>query len=166
MKQQRLAQPLQRACKIDLDVPLNPSLKRVNHLNLMIEMLNEVADGRWRKGAANTPVELQVDIPTCQITFDLGEWQHDDECGFTACAIGHACLDKRFNDLGLVNQGGVPHYGGAYSWGALEEFFGIPEVDLWFLFAEDEYPPGATPHLVAQRIELYLRRLKAAVDRG
>lgn len=172
-----ITNPMHRANKVDLDVITNPQLKRPDRLNLMIDMLNEVAEGRWRKGAANTPEALQADVPTCQITFDLSEWQHDDaECGFTACAIGHACMDKRFNDLGLTNQGGggktcsvvqggPPYYGGFYAWAALEEFFGISDRDLWFLFADDEYPPKATPSLVAQRIELYLRRLIEDVQR-
>ena len=165
----------QLANRVTLDEVTYSWLVKANRLNLMIDMLNEVAVDMWRPTSEEQrPAGLKEgEVPA----FDLTDWQSPSDCGFSACAIGHACLDKRFNDLGLKSPIGLmtPMYQGVQSWDALQEFFGIAPDDLYFLFDIDEYQssrkqpsawakpneyfsPG--PSIVAQRIELFLRRLK------
>ena len=164
----------QLANRVTLDEVTYSWLVKANRLNLMIDMLNEVAVDMWRPTSEEQrPAGLKEgEVPA----FDLTDCQSPSDCGFSACAIGYACLDKRFNDLGLKSSlMGLmtPMYQGVQSWDALQEFFGIASDDLYFLFSIDEYQSsrkqeGSSPNeyfspgpsIVAQRIELFLRRLK------
>ena len=86
--------------------------------------------------------------------FDLSNWH----CGTTACAVGHACMDPVFNKQGLRFLKSYPYtptYKGIYSWGAVEEFFGLSEEQAEHLFAAGEYSmeDWGNPEAVRERIE-------------
>lgn len=168
----------QNAQRVPLDTDRFPHLEKVDRLNLMIDLLNEVTDGVWRP-AVNATIDWITEVDGKEITFDLRDWQveeHKDgeHCGYSACAVGHACLDSRFKWLGLTFVFGTPTYMGMASWSAVGGFFGVSPECASFLFSNDDYQQPfsfkepnkrypdihPTPSLVAQRIELFLRRVK------
>lgn len=71
-------------------------------------------------------------------------------CGFAACAVGHACYDSRFNDIGLTlsDEGDAPmlkdsatddSWGNLTSWTAVRKFFGIKNCVAEWLFQAESY---------------------------
>ena len=91
------------------------------------------------------------------LKFDLGIWK----CGAVACAIGHAAGIPEFKKAGFrirkSSAGTAPEFEGLYAWGAVGEFFDLDEYECYELFAASEYDPGATPRVVADRIEEFVR---------
>lgn len=91
-------------------------------------------------------------------------------CGYSACAVGHAMFDVRFNALGLYHHEGNPAYEGKTSWTAVQEFFGINNRTAETLFSpcqyderdedDDDYdedqPSAATPKDVLERVQFLL----------
>ena len=162
-------------------------------LQLMVTMLKEVRDGVWNPGPMT--VERLGWLPTAMapttipepgsepvvedvvLTFDLEQWvaPHSDgaSCGYSACAVGHACMDPRFRELGLNWGGNGPYYDGITSWGAVCHLFDIGRPTARFLFSDVSYlygddaneywslgawhKSGATPQMVINRIELMLQ---------
>lgn len=90
--------------------------------------------------------------------FDLGIWK----CGTTACAVGWACADPAFIAQGLRHFPGVgPTYDKPgrepnefYThWRAVEEFFGLSDVQAFRLFSSHSYAADRpVPQDVADRI--------------
>jgi hypothetical protein len=84
---------------------------------------------------------LAVRLPS--VTFDISQWARREQCGYSACAIGSACLYPPFNEMGLIQDGGTimlgPKFGHHESWGAVREFFELTDRDARFLFEQDEY---------------------------
>lgn len=84
----------------------------VQRLQLMVTMLREVVAGTWHP-TVMPPEDAEYgdygqepeSISEVFTHWDLRSWLSTDgspkECGFTACAVGHACLDRRFVDQGL-----------------------------------------------------------------
>lgn len=102
--------------------------------------------------------------------FSLDDWTNVGStrpaCGYSACAVGHAMLDVRFNALGLYHIDGVPGYNGHRNWEAVREFFDITEETAETLFSPTAYGTSfdndtddgllkATPEDVLDRV-LYL----------
>lgn len=95
--------------------------------------------------------------------FNLAAWK----CGTTACAVGWACLAPEFNKQGLTFRGPGPVYSKPDAepdefythWRAVEEFFGLTEVQAWHLFTEHAYAsiPNPVPQDVADRITALLK---------
>lgn len=92
--------------------------------------------------------------------FDLYYWS----CGTTACAVGHACTIKEFQDAGLSLRNDfdppTPTFKeGNLGWEAVESFFDISRDEAKTFFSVDEYPTELrTPTGVADRIEEFLTR--------
>jgi len=89
--------------------------------------------------------------------FHLRAWN----CGTTACAVGHACLNPVFQKQGLRFglRHGNPIYDEYDSWYAVERFFGLSERQATYLFYDEEYPDqgkDTTAAEVADRIESFL----------
>lgn len=80
------------------------------NLQLMSTMLGEVIDGTWK----GIPVDHKVILgpvklfPERVTEFDLESWVDSNPCGYSACAVGHACFDKRFQALGLSFKKEIP----------------------------------------------------------
>jgi len=110
-----------------------------------------------------TPSTLRP-LAVMDVGFDLTTWyregpDYDDgiesynECGTTACAVGHACLDVWFNAQGLVRDGGIPQFEDNSGWDAVAEFFEIDDgYTPGWLFLSDSYQGEATRFDVASRI--------------
>lgn len=133
-------------------------------MQLMHDMLREVEAGTWRP-APPEGTNVAATVPR----FNLSIWSGvlPGNCGFSACAVGHACLDPRFNAQGLALSGrehwlsGVPVFKGSQSWWAVEDFFDIQPTLAHELFDPlfyDDVEDGAiTPGQVADRIATLLR---------
>lgn len=132
----------------------------IDRLLLAEKMLREVHTKTWK---VTSKAMLQAKDSDKDFgkkgVFCLDTWVNEPtlvpgagkDCGFSACAVGHMCLDSRFNEQGLVmdlNWGreGGPEYvledGGSYnphSWDAVQMFFDISHEQAIYLFHRDQY---------------------------
>lgn len=141
----------------------------IENLKLMQTMLTEIAAGTWKISSHAVYVGQDVEG---SIKFDLWSWveNRNDDCGFSACAIGHATMDKRFTDLGWWLDVHSPKYENPVNgdmfgcWDAVETFFGIEYYTAQLLFMNMKYMDGAgspinhvTPDMVNARIETLIQ---------
>lgn len=91
--------------------------------------------------------------------FDIRWWIVPLDCGYAACAIGHAMFDPWFIEQGLTGQDDVcpwedgPVYGDLVEFDAVKSFFDIPLNLALYLFCGSNYGPGTvTATEVAHRI--------------
>jgi hypothetical protein len=90
----------------------------------------------------------------------------EPECGYSACAIGHAAMMPEFRSLGLyMTYSGVtvgrlvPYFDGCREWNAVEKFFDISIEQAIKLFTDDHYnsrDPSAKD--VAKAIRKFVRK--------
>lgn len=143
----------------------------LENLQMMADMLGEVIDGTWKGVPVNHklkigPVKL---FPERVNSFDIEQWADVTDCGFSACAVGHACFDKRFMSQGLYMWDNVPvvrNEQGIYdNWGAVSNLFGIEHDTARTLFHESHYKGyikyGVQPKRVKQRVEELLATSEA-----
>jgi hypothetical protein len=90
----------------------------------------------------------------------------EPECGYSACAIGHAAMMPEFRSLGLYltyrgTMAGrlIPYFDGEHEWRAVEKFFDINETQAHKLFTDDHYE-SANPSAkeVAKAIRKFVRK--------
>lgn len=144
----------------------------IEKLELAVKMLREVEAGTWSVTCEVLGgVEMETDIEG-KGEFSLDSWvKPGKHCGFSACAVGHMMLDKRFNDMGLAPAvfGSCPvmvldgdrEADNPAGWTAVTAFFEIRRVIAEYFFSEDKYEGNATPAQVADRIEQFLNDHKA-----
>lgn len=143
------------------------------NLQLMSTMLGEVIDGTW----SGTPVAHKINFGPVKLfperveSFNLESWVDQTECGYSACAVGHACYDRRFQALGLAfnpamdvpvlitKSMAIEGYMTKQStrWDAVSELFGISVETGKTLFLDDYYSGyvryGVSPKRVKARVE-------------
>lgn len=133
-------------------------LREMEEATPQVEVVGTVSTGsRWNNNERTFEVTRTID------SFDLESWTnaigdnaHDSAhaCGYTACAVGHAMLDVRFNALGLIQMNGIPLYEGESNWQAVEKFFEIDGLTAQAMFSDDHYDhSGVTPLEVAKRVQ-------------
>lgn len=142
-------------------------------LQLMVTLLKEVEAGTWEPSGTSLAIARENEVPLAERPghrFDMIDWLDNvrPDCGFAACAVGHACLDARFNALGLYmlwNGPGQSHHpfyvvkGHTHvSWAAVGRFFDLTPTEEDRLFDGDKYPydQKKDPAAVRQRIEAFL----------
>lgn len=89
------------------------------------------------------------------------------ECGYVACAIGHAMIDPWFTRRGFKKgkrsrtvfnkDHATPHYKGKYGWDAVENFFDLSFEEAIFLFTNYYSQERVTPKQVAKRIRKFVK---------
>lgn len=136
-------------------------------LALMGQMLVEVISGKWKGGPQVAEWNKEHSFkPNKQVLFDIGDWVSSNSfgpanaCGTTACAVGHACLDQRFNEMGLHIEIGEakPIFKNKENWDAVEKFFGIENETAEMLFMDYHYDTtDVTPAQVLERVVLLLQ---------
>lgn len=137
----------------------------VERLELMATMLREVQAGTW------TSDDTSGQYPGPRGAFNIGTWvkrtDDNNQCGFAACAVGHACLDARFNAQGLKlsshRHAKFPEFNGFGDWHAVNRFFGLNDQESEHLFGGWSYRRNGTqfnpgPASVAQRVEAFIKR--------
>lgn len=118
----------------------------IERLQLMSQMLGEVIAGTWKPTSNNLP-ELRPMPIEGNLSFELRSWfgLTPDQCGYSACAVGHACMDDRFNKEGLVFGFDGPAFVGpdgsryAPSWEGVCAFFEIDNELAEELFDNGSY---------------------------
>lgn len=134
----------------------------IARLKLMVKMLSEVEAGTWKLPKKTVidgidPISKH-DAPEHTNQFDLAFWTYatkEVSCGFTACAVGHACLDRRFNKLGLeLGSSDEPRFLNRSSWDAVNQFFEIGSATSTILFVETRY----SNHLKGNALVVQVRR--------
>lgn len=141
-------------------------------MQLMLTMLKEVQAGTWKPGVVP---EIRGDVDTSAVAFNLEVWagivnSEGNHCGFAACAVGHACLDPRFNALGLYLDGQLtaPRYSECSadhrwdSWSNVKEFFDIPARMARWLFNSISYR-GVKEDWRHVRVEEVIARVEQAL---
>lgn len=159
------------------------------NLQLMSTMLGEVVAGTWkptqRAGINKIAREEAGKRVTKQVKFDLSSWVAVSGiitgryCGFAACAVGHAMLDRRFFEAGLRSAHSLmgdkllPRLEGkGCSWGGWDdvaEFFGIGGATAQSLFTPSAYPNshGVSAKQVKARVDALLGgNLDALIEQG
>ena len=134
----------------------------IERLKLMVKMLSEVEAGTWKLPRKTVidgidPISKH-DAPDHTNQFDLAFWTYatkEVSCGFTACAVGHACLDSRFNKLGFeLGSSDEPRFLNRSSWDAVNQFFEISSSTSTILFTESHY----SDHLKGNALVVQVRR--------
>lgn len=117
----------------------------IERLRLMSQMLGEVVAGTWKPTAKVKPMLRAIPIEG-NLGFEMRSWfgLTPDYCGYSACAVGHACLDDRFNKLGLVFDDGPAYVGVngeeyAPDWEGVSAFFEIDLQTAEHLFSNCSY---------------------------
>jgi hypothetical protein len=159
------------------------------NLQLMSTMLGEVIAGTWKptqRPMLNKIAREEVGKRTTkEVKFDLSAWvalksSKRSECGFSACAVGHAMLDRRFFDAGLraeISGGGdrmVPRLKGRTAssfgtWDEVAEFFDVNYSTAQLLFSPSHYPNehGVSAKQVKLRVDALLGgTLDAFIEQG
>lgn len=131
-------------------------------LEMIRVMLERVVAGSWVPGT-NAMIEA----------VNLDTWREEqDGCGYTACAVGHACFDQAFNQLGLHWAGrGVPAFGDHIGWAAVDAFFDIGRAVSYSLFAPDDYSKKVREkysHLPSEvrEAKMVADRIQKLLDKG
>ena len=95
--------------------------------------------------------------------FDIDVWREDTECGYVACAIGHAVGLPGFGGLKIKTWGGAaplyfPAYKNLEGLSAVMALFDIDQYDAEQMFTEDGYErPSPTPKMVARKIRKFVK---------
>ena len=125
-------------------------------LEMMRVMMERVVAGSWKPEldpvAIGRETHKSVKNDVAVAAFDLDSWVSVIEidpnkrvagnsvvCGFSACAVGHACFDEEFRKLGWSWSGVEPRFGGRGGLHAAEKFFDITHHQAGRLFLPDEY---------------------------
>lgn len=134
----------------------------IYRMTMMAEMLEEIVEGTWE---VTTEGWVLRDDP---VEFAMADWVDDTgPCGYSACAVGHALMDKRFSGDGfgdVTHYGMVPTYEGDTGmvyrgWGAVERYFEISDTTAQDLFDKWSYEQDPVhPHHVARRVREYIAR--------
>lgn len=137
----------------------------VQRLSLMVDMLEELATGRWHASRPGFITETRR-----QPTFlpDLWIENIDHPLGASGCAVGFACLDSRFAGLNLrdlepttrapaLQPGYPPRL--ASGWDAVCEYFGLEDgMARWLFGAEGNAQSWG-------QVRDWLRMVLASADR-
>lgn len=103
-------------------------------LQLMVTMLTEVITKQWKPDRDAIAIFAhERAVPE----FNLNWWGITDkyaDCGYSACACGHAGLDPRFIEQGLTMSDNTMYYKTFQDWAAVREFFGIDKTVSHLLF--------------------------------
>lgn len=115
----------------------------IERLQMLQDLITRVSDGKWYGGE---PVHhynfLGFKWPKKNnIKYNLAYWYCKSRSGNEACAIGHAMLDKQFNELGFnySRSGMMPSFEGKVGFTAIEKFFDINIDTALMLFHASSY---------------------------
>lgn len=119
----------------------------IQRLEMMKQLLGRVVAGSWEPVTSLPKNERFIDaIAKVVVTsVDLKSWSNHKTgspggtCGFTACAVGHACFDEEFRKLGLKFDGSQPYFSTYIGWVAVEKFFNIDDRTAETLFMDRMY---------------------------
>lgn len=125
-------------------------------LEMMRVMMERVVAGSWKPELDPTSIGRETSYTVTNdvvvAAFDLDSWACPIQrvpnalvngrhvvCGFSACAVGHACFDEDFRKLGWSWNGTQPRFGGQGGLDAAQLFFGITGREAERLFLPEEY---------------------------
>lgn len=128
----------------------------IQRLEMMRVMMERVVAGSWKPELDPTVIGRETSYTVTNdvavAAFDLDSWACVVEtkpntrvngrpvvCGFSACAVGHACFDEEFRKLGWSWNGSQPRFGGFGGLEAAQLFFGITRHQSERLFLPEEY---------------------------
>lgn len=160
------ADPNSRDTAFNLSTWVSPNAIEDDNLWLSIEQqLDEEAEEEGGEIGETITADVVVEV----LEASSGKHLPDGFCGTSACAIGHACLDPRFNALGLTLRparndmcwpdpefidGPFQHHG----WPAVKVFFDLSEGQAHYLFLDERYQTGVrtTAKMVQERLDQFL----------
>lgn len=101
----------------------------------------------------------EILTPSHKVTKDDAEFLFVD-CGYSACAVGHACLSHKLRAEGLSyfiddEHEMAPLFGELKRWDAVREFFDLEEEEAYEFFIDERYVTGnVTAKNVATKIRV------------
>lgn len=149
----------------------------IERLEMMRVMMERVVAGSWKPeiDAAQISVEKYSKIaPDVIVSMcDLSTWASSINyqpnangrnmvCGFSACAVGHACFDEEFRKLGWKWDGRTPTFDGREGLHAAMKFFGITMQQSKRLFLPESYDVGRGNYI---HLPKNVREAKMVADR-
>lgn len=136
----------------------------LERLKQMVRVLRTVEQNEQLKNSfdlSDWVADINIDADINESYLELYDNTADNEqmltiphnCGTTACACGYAGLDPWFRKEGFItDETGNVTFGVFESWGAVEKFFGLTEVEGVSLFSRYSYEETITPSDVIVRI--------------
>lgn len=146
----------------------------LQRLETLTQVLNEVSVGTWRATQAmGSALGHAAAFVLNEQALDSGQgWigkaPAGSGCSFALCAIGHACLDDRFEDLILTRKGPVYHPRSstlepAYGWKAVQACFDLDEATARRLFHPESYEEPSL-HAVILRLTFHVYEIRQAAS--
>lgn len=152
----------------------------IQRLEMMRVMMERVVAGSWKPELDPTVIGKESDYVVANdvavAAFDLDSWACVIEtvpntrvngravvCGFSACAVGHACFDEEFRKLGWSWNGSTPRFGGVGGLEAAQLFFDITYHQAGRLFLPEEY--NSTFRAKYKHLPKNIREAKMVADR-
>lgn len=149
-------------------------------LEMMRVMLERVVAGSWRPtndvqtlkceflGVESlvTAIDDKIAVHGLELSTWTSRKNHgyaSNGCGFTACAVGHACFDDQFRELGLKWDNNKPKYEGYTNWSAVSKFFGISSETADLLFHDGSYQHNVVVRY--EHLDKNVRQAKMVADR-
>ena len=141
----------------------------IQRLEMMKQMMGRVVAGSWEP-VLTLPRNERFISEVTKITVtsvDLKSWSDhktgrpNNTCGFSACAVGHACFDEEFRKLGWEWDGAQPKFGSETGIEASATFFDITKHQAKRLFMPESYM-GADKH---RELPANVREAKMVADR-
>lgn len=84
-------------------------------LNTLLTIAQEIKAGTWMPSMEKDGASWWIDHNGLEHSFSINDWgcpiedSDNPMCGFTACIIGHAALDRRCPWVAVANKDGDPH---------------------------------------------------------
>lgn len=152
----------------------------IQRLEMMRLMMERVVAGSWKPELDPIIIGHETSYTVANnvavAAFDLDSWAAVIEtdptkrvsgrpvvCGFSACAVGHACFDEEFRKLGWTWSGSQPRFNGRSGLEAAQLFFGITHYQARRLFLPEEY--GNVTRKKYNELPKNVREAKMVADR-
>lgn len=123
-------------------------------------------------GDSNYQRMQEILAPEHNVTKNEAEFLFVD-CGFTACAVGHACLSHKLRSEGLTyllnpdrphdspTISMEPYFEGHEGWEAVRKFFGISDATADYFFSDSEYVLPVEGNTTAKDVAARIRETVA-----
>lgn len=123
-------------------------------------------------GDSNYQRMQEILTPEHNVTKNEAEFLFVD-CGFTACAVGHACLSHKLRSEGLTYLldpdrphdisaiSMEPYFEGYYGWEAVRKFFEISDDTADYFFSDGEYVSPIEGNITAKDVAARIRETVA-----
>ncbi len=140
----------------------------IERLEMMRVMMERVVAGSWEPDQSIfAEVYRPTSLPLEVNKVNLHSWREPSStqnvCGYSACAVGHACFDEEFRKLGMRWVGSAPYFGDKGGWDGVRAFFEVDKRTSELLFGSFGYDHAARRKY--EQLPVATREAKMVADR-